>query len=301
MRGWCGGVLAASVAAGLAFVWGHRGAAAQQRSAVAASPAPAMSCGGNEIGRGTVSHALDGGNVVLGGGRVVHLAAIEVPLLTPAGTSHGAPGGAAARAALAALLDGAPVLLRQAEAEPDRYGRTVAYVESLRPGAAGLAEAALLSRGFARVSGDISDPACAEALLRRENSARNARIGLWADPYYDPIPADRPADILAYRGRFALVEGNVVSVHESGDIVYLNFGRRWSQDFSVTIRKRNERSFAVAGFQLKGLAGRTLRVRGWIEARTGDANRAGEPADASWRAPWIEAGHPAQIELAGHD
>ncbi len=61
----------------------------------------------------------------------------------------------------------------------------------------------------------------------------------------------------------------------------MNFGRRWSEDFTVTILKRNERSFKAAGLDLKGLAGRRVRVRGWIEAA---------------RRPWIEAAHPEQIE-----
>jgi hypothetical protein len=128
------------------------------------------------------------------------------------------------------------------------------------------------------------------------------KLGLWADPYYEPIPADEAAAILAQRGHFALVEGKVVSVHASGSVLYINFGRRWSQDFSVTVRKRNVRNFAAAGFALQGLAGQRVLVRGWIEAHSGgtgptvDGERGGY-----WRAPWIEAVHPEQIEFRGHD
>jgi endonuclease YncB( thermonuclease family) len=277
---------------------GHRSAAGQERSSAVASPAPATPCGGSEIARGTISRVPDGGDVVLEDGRVVHLAGIEVPLMPAHGGLRMVSGGAAARAGLAALLNGAPVSLRQAEPRSDRYGRIVAYVESLRPGGAGSAEAALLSAGLARVSSEVEDRACAAELLSRENTAREAGIGLWADPYYAPIQADRPADILARRGRFALVEGDVVSVHESGPTLYLNFGRRWSQEFAVTIRKRNERNFTVAGLQLNSLAGRRLRVRGWIEAHAGGLGSGG---DDYWHAPWIEATDPAQIELIGHD
>ena len=83
----------------------------------------------------------------------------------------------------------------------------------------------------------------------------------------------------------------MVSVHESGATVYVNFGRHWSEDFSVTIRKRNEGSFAAANLDLKQFAGRRLRVRGWVEARGGVG---GSP----WHAPWIEAVYPEQIEAA---
>ena len=81
----------------------------------------------------------------------------------------------------------------------------------------------------------------------------------------------------------------MVSVRESGSTIYVNFGRRWSEDFSVTIQKRNERNFAAAGLDVKGLAGRRVRVRGWVEAR-GGGNTGGSP--------WIEAAHPEQIEIA---
>jgi hypothetical protein len=111
---------------------------------------------------------------------------------------------------------------------------------------------------------------------------RKAKLGLWAISYYDLLDADNPADVLAARGRFALVDGKVVSVRESGATIYVNFGRRWTEDFTVTILKRNERSFAAAGLEPKRLSGRRVRVRGWIEQRGG---------------PWIEATRPEQIEL----
>ena len=120
-----------------------------------------------------------------------------------------------------------------------------------------------------------------------ENAARAAKLGLWADSHYDVLDAETPTDVLARQGRFALVEGKVVSVRESGATIYVNFGRRWSEDFTVTVLKRNERNFTAAGLDLKGLAGRRIRVRGFIEARGGTG-----------RSPWIEADYPEQIETA---
>jgi len=257
--------------------------------------AEALPCGGSEIARGAAS-MLDGGNFKLDDGRAVHLAGVEVPLPPAAGSPFAAPGGTAAEAALSRLLSGAQVVLQQAETKPDRYGRIVAYAEAVRDGERRSVEADLVAAGFARVGGNAGSGACVAALLRAETAARKARIGLWANPYYDPLRADAPDGIVAERGRFALVEGNVVTVHESGAIFYLNFGRRWSREFSVTIRKRNERKFAAAGLDLKALAGRPVEVRGWIEARAATGSGA-----AFWRAPWIEAAFPAQIQLADHD
>jgi endonuclease YncB( thermonuclease family) len=279
-------------------MFGCVGAAAQEQSATPVSAATAIPCGGVEVARGHVDRVVDGRDVVLDDGRQVHLAAIEVPLLPPRQASHAAPGAAAAKTALATLLSGAQLVLRQAEVTSDRYGRTVAYAEILHADQRRSAEADMVSAGFAEVSDDAGSQACATELLRRETIARKAKLGLWADPYYDPIPADNPADIIARRGHFALVEGQVVSVHASGATLYVNFGQHWSQDFAVTIRRRNEHNFAAAGLDLQGLAGRQVLIRGWIEAHSANANDTGA---GFWRAPWIEVAHTEQIELADHD
>lgn len=280
----------------MALIFGDPGAGAQQRVAAAISAAPAMPCGGAEMARGNASDALDGGNFQISDGRTVHLAGIEVPMASAAGKTFAGPDGPAATAALSRLISGAQVVLRQAEAKPDRYGRVVAYAETMRGDDRRSVEADLIAAGLARVADDAGSGACAAALLGAESAAREAKIGLWANPYYDPLRASDPASIVAERGRFALIEGDVVSVHESGATLYVNFGRRWSRDFAVTIRKRNERRFAAAGFDLKALAGRPVRVRGWVEARA-----AAGQGGAYWRAPWIEATYPAQIQLADHD
>ena len=174
------------------------------------------------------------------------------------------------------------MVLRRADAPADRYGRILAYTSTARDGVERSVQAELVARGFARVGDRIGTRECTTELLARERAARKAKLGLWAVSYYDSLDTDNPADVLAKRGRFALVEGKVVSVRESGATIYVNFGRRWTEDFTVTILKRNERSFVAAGVEPKRLAGRRVRVRGWIEQRGG---------------PWIEATRPEQIEL----
>ncbi|HZR63481.1 MAG TPA: thermonuclease family protein [Xanthobacteraceae bacterium] len=289
MRGRRGVLGIAAVAAALSCI-GNFPVHAQRaaKKAVAALP-----CGGEEIARGSVGRVLDGRTFVLGDGREVRLAGIETASLS-AGASDGPAGDTAARDALAKLIADAQVVLRKAEFASDRYGRVSAYVDVVQPSPQRSVQAELLASGFARVGDMVGEGDCAAELLRRENAARSAKLGLWADPYYDPLPADKPAEILARRGRFALVEGEVVSVHPSGATLYVNFGRRWSEDFAVTIRKRNERKFTTAGVDPHGLSGHRVRVRGWIEARGGIA---GSP----WRAPWIEAARPEQIETVGRN
>jgi endonuclease YncB( thermonuclease family) len=247
------------------------------------SPQPAFPRAGATIARGIASRFIDGRTFILDDGREVRLAAIEVPPLPLPQEPGTAPGGAAGRDALAGLLAGSEVVLRQAEPQKAYCpGRVVAYAFTARDGVERSVQADLIAAGRARVAARAGNRACAVELLSRENTARRAKLGLWASSYYDSLDADNPADVLAEQGHFALVEGKVVSVRESGATIYVNFGRRWSKDFTVTILKRNARNFTAAGLEPRTLAGRRVRVRGWIEERGG---------------PWIEAARPEQIEL----
>jgi endonuclease YncB( thermonuclease family) len=259
--------------------------------ALAQEQRPAPSCGGEEIARASVSRVGDGRTFTLADGREVRLVGIEVPPLPVAQETDAAPGGAAANAALDALAGGDDVVLRGGAPATDRYGRLLAYAYTERDGDEIFVQGELVAAGFARVGDRVGGPACAAELHRREQAARQARLGLWANPYYAVLDAGTPAAVLAQKGRFALVEGRIESVRESGATIYLNFGRHWSEDFTVTVLKRNERNFAAAGLDLKSLAGRRVRVRGFIEER---GNLGGEARGS----PRIEAERPEQIETA---
>jgi endonuclease YncB( thermonuclease family) len=281
MAGWRGTCVTAAITAGFAAMGGATPTFAQaQPSEIQAEQA----CGADEIGRGTVGKILDGRTLVLDDGREVRLAAIEVPPLAGPPDAPAAPrNGRAAAAALAALAGGDQVLLRRAETGLDRYGRMLAYAYILRDDDQFLLQRELVAEGFARV-GDRISGVCSGDLLSREKAARDAKLGLWGDPYYEVLDAETSRDALAHRGEFALVEGKVASVRESGPTIYVNFGRRRAGDITVTVLKRNERSFAAAGRDLKALAGRRIRVRGWVEQRGEDR-------------AWIEAERPEQIEI----
>ncbi len=256
-----------------------------QQQTQAAAPV----CGGDEIARATVSRVTDGRTFTLADGREVRLAAIEVPVPLLLNQANQSSTAAAAKNALDALAGGDTVVLRRAQIASDRYGRIVAYAYTERDGDELFVQGEMIAAGLARVGDQVGSGSCAAALLGRENTARKAKLGLWADPYYDLIDAETPADVLAQKGQFALIEGQVVSVRQSGSTIYVNFGRHWSEDFAVTVRKRNERNFAAAGLDLQSLAGRRVIVRGFVEVR----GTRGSPA--------IEATRPEQIETADRD
>jgi endonuclease YncB( thermonuclease family) len=234
----------------------------------------ASACTPGDIGTGTARSAIDGRTLLLDDGREVLLAGIEVD-------QHDDASLASSRGRLHDLVSGRPVALKGLGPAKDRYGRVVALV--FASGEATSLQERLLEQGQARVGARAGDRSCADRLKRSERDARTARRGLWAEAGTALRRADRPAEILADRGRFTVVEGRVVSVRESGATVYVNFGRRWTEDFTATALKRHEKAFASAGVSLKSLAGRTVRVRGVVEERGG---------------PWIELSRPEQIELS---
>ena len=222
------------------------------------------------IGSANVAAVRDGRTLMLGDGRELRLAAIEA--------------GDDSRGALEMLAGSGPLRLEKLGSVQgsgqDRYGRTVAF--AFAGDAQQSLQQALLAQGRARVSARIGDKACADALLTTERAARAARRGLWADPNFAPLQAENLGRLQAERGQFTLVEGKVLSVRESGATIYVNFGRRWTRDFTVTILKRQQRTFAAAGLEPKQLEGRRIRVRGWVEQRGG---------------PIIMAEAPEQIEF----
>jgi endonuclease YncB( thermonuclease family) len=123
---------------------------------------------------------------------------------------------------LATILAGRDVTLHGDSDTPDGYGRQPAFVYLNQKQTS--AQQRLLAQGDAVVSAAIAVPDCAAELLAAEAEARTARRGIWSDPTFIKR-AEKAENILAMVGRFALVEGRILSVREAGATLYLNFGR----------------------------------------------------------------------------
>ncbi len=231
----------------------------------------AAGCNFETQGEGRVAAVVDARSFRLDDGREVRLAGIEVADV------------AKARAALSGILAGREVTLRGGDDMPDRYGRQPAY--AFLADADTSVQGELLRRGLALVSPDVTDKDCAATLMAAEAEARRARAGTWGEATVIKN-AESPGDILAGIGRFAVVEGRVLSVRQAGATTYLNFGRNWTQDFAATISKRIVPAFEAAGLAPKSLENRKIRVRGWVEARRG---------------PRIELLRVGQIEVLGEN
>jgi endonuclease YncB( thermonuclease family) len=236
----------------------------------AANPATAAPCSLTPQGDGRVNAIIDARTFRMDDGREVRLAGIETV------TSDGG-------AALSALVAGRSVTLHGETDAPDRYGRQPAFVFVEQ--ASTSVQNQLLAQGDALTSGTVADKACAAELAAAEAAARRASRGIWADSAAIKN-AESPGDILTRIGQFTVVEGKVLSVRQAGAVTYINFGRRWTRDFAVTISRRVMQAFEAAGISLKSLENKRIRVRGWIEARGG---------------PRIEALRVGQIEMAGEN
>jgi len=212
-------------------------------------------CGGEVLGQGRVAHVVDARTLRLADGREIRLAGI-MP----------SPDATAAKGLLTTLLGNRDVLLRGDSDTPDRYGRQHAYVARAEDGASVQVE--LLRTGTALATGSAIDKDCAAELTTAETLARQTRQGIWAAP--DAIiNAAKPGDILAKLGQFAVIEGKVLSARQSGATFYLNFGRHWVRDFAVIIPRQMIGLLPRDGIDIRALAGRQVRVRGWIEQRRG--------------------------------
>ncbi len=229
----------------------------------------ASACSLTPQGEGRVGAVIDARSFRMDDGREVRLAGIETATESAA--------------ALGALVIGRNVTLHGETDAPDRYGRQPALV--LVEQATAPVQHQLLVQGDALASGAVTDKACAAELAAAEAAARRARRGIWADPAAIKN-AESPGELLARIGQFTVVEGKVLSVRQAGAVTYINFGRRWTRDFAVTISRRVMPAFEAAGISFKSLENKRIRVRGWIEARGG---------------PRIEALRVGQMEMAGEN
>lgn len=231
---------------------------------VTVSPATGSQCDHFEpIEGGEVAGVIDARTVRLRDGRSIRLAGLA-PL--PEGEGFEQTG----RDLLGVLADGKEIMLHADNAagleEPDRYGRTHALAFVV--GAEEPLQAQLLASGGGLAAADLPKPACNAELVAAEARARAAARGIWTVPGILKN-AQSAGDLLASLGQFAIVHGTVVSVRQSGATIYLNFGRRWTHDFAVTMPSKLAPALGTAKIPVMALANKRLRVRGWLQRRTG--------------------------------
>jgi endonuclease YncB( thermonuclease family) len=220
--------------------------------------------------------ARDGATVRLKDGTELRLAGVIAP--------DEGDGEAARRAtaALDALVAGRQLVLRSAKKERDRYGRIVAQAAVGNE----WLQAALVSAGNVRVLPGSGEPDCAARLLTLEREARRQKRGAWGQAQFPVWNANSIPEAESAAGRFALVEAAVHRVGEAGGRIFLDFGRRYREDFTIVIPREAQAAFAAAGVDLRSLSGKRVRARGML---------------FHWGGPAMELRHPAALELIEAD
>jgi endonuclease YncB( thermonuclease family) len=284
-----------------AFILSCLGAAALAGAAVAApcvlEPGPTRA----------VVKVIDGETLALDDGSEVRL----IGALTPRSPDAGAaisfwPPEQEARAALEAAALGKSVDLAFARgARTDRYQRHLAHVFVHTSEGRAWLQGHMLEAGHARAHALPGHAGCMDELIAHEQLAREKVSGLWKSAAYAIRQASRTRELLALRSTFQIVEGRVRSASEVRGRHFLNFGTDWRDDFTIVVKSGEARALATRGIAPNELAGRTVRVRGWLERRGGPmieiadgrdlevVEEAEQPAPAADTAPSRKGSRPA--------
>src|SRR5262245_14452041 len=250
---WTGTCASALAATALIF-----GMAPEPSTAASRAAAKAAECPMSGTRVVSFARAVDGGGFITADGEEVRLSGILAPGL--GGETASATIAAASRDALVDILRDRTVTIAAGPGR-DRYGRTVAqvFVEER------WVQALLLQAGEVRAAADLASAACAKALLAAEAKGRESRQGQWRGPFR----VRDPDDLRNRVGSFQIVEGNVVTATVTRGRAFINFGADYRTDFTVTIDPEDMRAFRQAKFDVPALAGKRIRVRGWVEFYNG--------------------------------
>ncbi|MBL6431517.1 MAG: hypothetical protein HPM95_11550 [Alphaproteobacteria bacterium] len=118
--------------------------------------------------------------------------------------------------------------------KPDRWQRRRGHLVDAATGAWTARD--LVGIGEAIAAPALARPACFPALMQAERDARARELGIWKTERVRS--AHRPRALASRIGRYTLVAGRVLA-GETRSTLYLNFGRRWSRDFTATIAIKN--------------------------------------------------------------
>jgi micrococcal nuclease len=248
-----------------------------------AAGAQGKTCVLSEPEKATVAEILDGETLKLSDGRVVRLIGAKAPS-APLGWRGDDPWPLVedSKQALDKLASGKEVELKYGGRRTDRYGRALAQVFVTSGGKQMWLQEELVAQGLARVYSFPDNRACVAELLARESEARAKRLGVWDSSAYRIQSAGDVKRLDRLTQSYQLVEGTVAKVGEGAGRLYLNFADDWRSDFTISIERKDVSAFTAAGINPKALAGKRLRVLGWVEWRNG---------------PMIAATHAEQLEL----
>lgn len=208
-----------------------------------------------EAVRVQVERVVDGDTLILVDGRHVRLIGMNAPEIGKDGAAD-EPLAQAARTELERLVRGHDIILLPGRETHDHYGRLLAHVEL--PDGRNVQELLLRAGMGAAVAIPPNLTHQAEYQLA-ERRARSADLGIWQDPYYQPVAAERVGP--EHRG-FRFVTGRVQKVWRSQRYVHVEIGPR----LDVLVPLQDLGFFNTVP---EALAGRRVVARGWLSSHRG--------------------------------
>ena len=220
----------------------------------------------NEISY-AVDRVLNGKSFTLKTGETVRLASIQVPNIreTHGLKRAGEPMGVQSHQALIDLVQNQPLTFRYGPQQEDRKGRLIvlAYLPDGRN-----VQAEMIRQGWAMVYPfpDLRD--VLPGWLKLEAEARKAKRGIWQHDYWNPQSAEGVET--GGKERYLLVEGVVKKAAKVKGGWFLNFDDDWKTDFTGVINKDDAKAH-FKKYDVKGLEGKRVRLRGWTYRYNGPA------------------------------
>lgn len=211
-----------------------------------------------------VKSIIDGQTLLVDNDRILYLPAIYIPWETP--QSQGEYG-VRAKQFLEDNLKEKFIRIYQVRnndrALQNALGHEAAYI--VRDDG-WFAQGELVEQGLAFAYPSQSHYAVADMIYNAEAKARDAKIGFWAD---DEWGIHTPETIEGIENKFAIVEGQVQAVASRNNVIYINFGENWRDDFTVAVDSGLRRDFSKVGINVMDLAGKIIRARGWVRDYNG--------------------------------
>lgn len=227
-----------------------------------------------------VDKVVDGQTVLMTDGKIVRLLGIDYPMVT--GDAEGGPAILGKMTIEQLLPKNKEVMLYQNKNREagriNRMGHSLAHLVIKDRGE--WVNGALVARGVAWTATDATNPAMAAQLYKLEDEARKSGKGLWSKN--SPFGLLTPDNASDGNGTFRVVEGTVNRAATSKNNLYLNFGNDWKKDFTVMITPAIRKSLAKHGVDAMSLAGKKVRVRGWLR---------------EWNGPFMELETPERLEV----
>lgn len=231
-----------------------------------------------KTGSGRVFEVINPLTIRLEDGKFIHLAGLDFPDL-----DFYEPGDLSVTTIeiLEDFLIGRPVAIYQTKSKNagrmNRMGHHIAHL--VRTDKDVWVQGMILKLGLARARTTKYNPEMASQMLEMESYARRTKDGLWG---IDEFKILTPSQAAKNIGSYQIIEGIVQNVSRQKNTIFLNFGKNWRTDFTISMTSSDLKAFTKQKLEPQDWNGKRVRVRGWIE---------------SWNGPHIKIDHPERFEL----